>query len=81
MKWSYLPEEYFQGQPIGYKVIYHPAYTQSDINFVNVNNKLNTTTLTDLAEYTMYVIYVSAVSSGGVGSGQMTVARTGHNTS
>ena len=39
-------------------------------------NYTNTTELIDLAPFTMYVINVSAVSSGGVGPGNTTKART-----
>ena len=39
-------------------------------------NYTNTTALINLAAFTMYVINVSAVSSGGVGPGNTTKART-----
>ena len=39
-------------------------------------NNTNTTVLINLAAFTMYVINVSAVSSGGVGPGNTTKART-----
>ena len=39
-------------------------------------NNTNTTALINLAAFTMYVINVSAVSSGGVGPGNTTKART-----
>ena len=77
MKWSHLPKHYFQGNPIGYNIIYYAADSESDFKFVSVNYTTNTTNLTDLAVYTMYIITVSAVSSGGVGRAKMTMARTG----
>ena len=67
---------YFQGKPIGYKVIYQPTGLERKAIYLNVNYTTNTTNLTDLAVYTMYIIKVSAVSSGGEGPGNMTMART-----
>ena len=75
VKWSHVPEEHFQGQPIGYKITYYPVDLESDINFVNVNYRTKAK-LTDLAVDTIYVINVSAVSSGGIGPGKATKART-----
>ena len=71
-----MPKEYYQGNPIGYNIIYCVADTECDFNSVNVNYTTNITTLTDLAVYTMYVINVSAVSSGGLGPAKMVIART-----
>ena len=76
MKWSHLPEVNFRGRPIGYKIIYYPAESRSDVSFVRVNYSANTTTLTNLTVYTMYVIDVSAVSSGGIGPAKIARAQT-----
>ena len=76
VKWSRVPEEHFQGQPIGYNITYYPVDLESDIKFTSVNYTTNTTTLTDLNVYTMYVINVSAVSSGGIGPANTTKDRT-----
>ena len=76
MKWSHLPEEHFQGQPIGYNITYHPVDLESDINFVSLKYTTNTATLTNLTVYTMYVINVTAVSSGGIGPANTATART-----
>ena len=78
VKWSHLPEEHFQGEPIGYSITYYPDDLRRDSNFVTVSYKrtINTTTLTDLAVYTMYIINVSAVSSGGIGPANTAKART-----
>ena len=77
VKWSYLPEKDFQGQPLGYSLTYHPVDLEIELKFMSVNNMMNTTTLTNLAVYTMYVINVSAVSSGGVGPAKTGKGRTG----
>lgn len=77
VKWSHVLEKHFQGQPVGYNVVYHPVDSESDINFVRVNYTTNTTTLTNLTVYTIYVINVSAVSSGGIGPANTEKARTG----
>ena len=79
VKWSHLPEEHFQGQPIGYNITYYTYYPvdlESYINFMSVNYTTNTTTLVNLTVYTMYVIDVSAVSSGGMGPANTARART-----
>ena len=76
VKWSHLPEEHFQGQPIGYNINYYPFDFESDVNFVSVNYTTNTTTLTDLTVYTMYFINVSAVSTGGIGPANTATDRT-----
>jgi len=73
--WSHLPKQYFRGEPLGYKVTYYPLGLETCISFVTVNHT-NTTELINLAAFTMYVINVSAVSSGGVGPGNTTKART-----
>ena len=67
IKWSHLAEEQFQGQPSGYKVAFHPANAENNVDFLSLNYTKNTTTLTNLTVYTVYVINVSAVSSGGIG--------------
>ena len=71
-----MPEEHFQGQPIGYNITYYPVDLESDVNFTSVNYTTNTTTLTNLTVYTMYVINVSAVSCGGIGPANTAKART-----
>ena len=76
VKWSHLPMENFQGQPIGYYITYQSVDFENDINFVRVNHTTNTTKLSSLATYTMYVINVSAVSSGGIGPANTAKART-----
>ena len=75
--WSYMPEEHFQGKPVGYSISYYPVDLRGDADFKNVNYSLNYTTLTNLTVYTMYVINVSAVSSGGMGPANTVKARTG----
>ena len=76
VKWSRLPEVYFQGEPLGYIITFYPCGRESDVNIVKVNFTSNTTTLTNLTLDTMYVINVSAVSSGGVGPVNKVKART-----
>lgn len=76
MEWSYLPEDKFEGQRIGYVINYYPVDLKGDIDFENVNYTSNTTTLTNLTVYTTYVIHVSAVSSGGIGLANAVEART-----
>ena len=70
-------KKYFQGKPIGYKIVYYPVDMKSDFNSVSVNYMTNTTNLMDLAVYTRYAIRVSAVSSGGEGPGKETFSVTG----
>ena len=77
VKWRHLPKNYFQGEPISYKITYNPIASENDIHVFSVNYTSNTTTLTNLAVYTLYVINVSAVSSGGVGPANTVKARTG----
>ena len=72
-----MKKKYFQGKPIGYKVVYNPVNTESNFSFVSVNYTINAISLTDLAVYTMFAIQVSAVSSGGVGPVRKTLAGTG----
>ena len=76
VKWNYLLEEDFQGQPIGYNITYYSVDLESGVRFVRVNFTTDTTTLTNLAVYTMYIINVSAVSSGGIGPADTARART-----
>ena len=76
VKWNYLLEEDFQGQPIGYNITYYSVDLESSVRFVRVNFTTDTTTLTNLAAYTMYIINVSAVSSGGIGPANTARART-----
>ena len=76
VKWNYLLEEDFQGQPIGYNITYYSVDFESGVRFVRVNFTTDTTTLTNLAAYTMYIINVSAVSSGGIGPANTARART-----
>ena len=76
VKWSHVPKQYFQGNPIGYKLRYYPVdLKRNAISFI-VNYTTNTAALKNLTVYTVYVINVSAVSSGGVGPGNMTITRT-----
>ena len=77
LKWRHLPEKYFQGEPISYRITYNPVASENDLNFFCVNYTSNTTTLTNLIVYTVYVINVSAVSSGGIGPANTVKARTG----
>lgn len=77
VKWSQLPGEYFQGQPIGYNITYHAVDSKGNVTFVTVHHTVNSTTLSNLTVFTMYVINVSAVSSGGVGPADTAMARTG----
>lgn len=77
VKWTRLPEEHFQGQPIGYQITFHSVDLENDHNIVRVNHTKSTTILTNLTVYTMYFISVSAVSSGGVGPAKTLKARTG----
>ena len=77
VKWRHLPENYFQGEPISYRITYNPTALENNINVFSVNYTSNTTTLTNLAVYTVYVINVSAVSSGGIGPANTVKARTG----
>ena len=77
VKWRHLPENYFQGEPISYRITYIPTALENNINVFSVNYTSNTTTLTNLAVYTVYVINVSAVSSGGIGPANTVKARTG----
>lgn len=74
--WNHLPIQYFNGEPLGYKVTYQPVNFERNVNFVTVNYT-NATQLTNLSAFTMYVINVSALSSGGVGPWNTTKARTG----
>ena len=76
IKWSHLAEEYFQGEPIGYNVIYYPEDLEGNVGVVSVKFTTNKTTLTNLTVYTMYVINVSAVSSGGIGPASTIKAQT-----
>ena len=76
VKWSHVPKQYFQGNPIGYNIRYYPVdLKRNAISFI-VSYTNNTTALENLTIYTLYVINVSAVSSGGVGPGNMTITRT-----
>ena len=77
VKWNRLPQEHFQGQPIGYSIKYYPNNLRGAINYVSVNFASNTTTLTNLTVYTVYVINVSAVSLGGIGPASTATAQTG----
>ena len=78
MKWSHIPKKYFQGRPVGYKIVFYPVDLGShDFNSTTVNYSTNATTLSGLAVDTMYTIQVSAVSSGGVGPTKRILAETG----
>ena len=77
VKWRHLPENYFQGEPLSYRISYNPIASENNIHVFSVNYTSNTTTLTNLAVYTLYVINVSAVSSGGIGPAKTVKARTG----
>ena len=74
-----MQRQFFQGKPIGYRIIYYPVDLERDFNFVSVKYTTNTTTLTELDVYTVYAIKVSAVSSGGKGPEKSTFASTGAN--
>ena len=72
-----MPKKKFNGQCIGYKISYYPVGRSWEIRNVTVNYRTNNTELTtNLTVFTEYVITVSAVSSGGVGPGNSTTART-----
>lgn len=75
VKWNLLSKRYFNGEPLGYKVTYHPVSLERNISSITVKYK-NITELTNLSAFTMYVINVSAVSSGGVGPWNTIKART-----
>lgn len=75
VKWNHLSKRYFNGEPLGYKVTYHPFSLERNISSITVKYK-NITELTNLSAFTMYVINVSAVSSGGVGPWNTIKART-----
>lgn len=77
VKWRHLPENYFQGEPISYRITNNQIASENNINVFSVNYTSNTTTLTNLTVYTVYVINVSAVSSGGIGPANTVKARTG----
>ena len=77
VKWLHLPENYFQGEPISYRITNNQIASENNINVFSVNYTSNTTTLTNLTVYTVYVINVSAVSSGGIGPANTVKARTG----
>ena len=73
-----MPKKNFNGKRIGYKISYYPVGRSWEIRNVTVNYRTNHTELTtNLTVFTEYVITVSAVSSGGVGPGNSTIARTG----
>ena len=74
-----MSKQYFKGKPIGYKISHYPAGFEENFSFVTVNYTTNSTELTNLTVFTEYVINVSAVSSGGVGPGISTTARTDAN--
>ena len=77
VEWSHLSEQDFNGKRIGYKISYYPVGRSWEIRDVTVNYRTNHTELkTNLTVFTEYVITVSAVSSGGVGPGKSTTART-----
>ena len=76
VNWSHLPEEQFQGKPIGYEITFHAVKLGIDVNHVSIKYMTNSTTLTNLTVYTMYVINVSAVSSGGIGPANTVKVRT-----
>ena len=79
MKWNQIHNRYFQGRPIGYKIVFYPVDLKGRdyIDSVSVNYLTNATTLSGLAVDTMYTVQVSAVSSGGVGPAKETLAETG----
>ena len=73
-----MTKKQFNGKRIGYKISYYPVDRSWEIRNVIVNYRTNHTELTtNLTVFTEYVITVSAVSSGGVGPGISTTARTG----
>ena len=71
-----MSKQYFNGKPIGYEISYYAVGLERKLSFATVNYTTNSTELTNLAVFTEYVINVSAVSSGGVGPGISTKART-----
>ena len=73
--WSHLPKQYFNGEPLGYKVTYHPVGLETNIPFVTLTYA-NITELTNLSAFTIYVINVSAVSTGGLGPWNTIKVRT-----
>ena len=75
-----MPKQYYNGEPIGYRILYYPVDLESDFKLVSVIYTTNTTSLFELYVYTKYAIYVSAVSSGGVGPAKPTFASTGAKT-
>ena len=78
VEWSHVTKKQFNGKRIGYKISYYPVDRSWEIRNLTVNYRTNHTELTtNLTVFTEYVITVSAVSSGGVGPGISTTARTG----
>lgn len=74
--WSHVSQQHFRGEPLGYLIHYYPVRLERDLGFVTVNYTANYAELTNLTAFTEYVVNVSAVSSGGVGPGNWTTART-----
>ena len=77
IKWNVLPQKQFQGEPIGYQIVYYPADVDGGRNSMGVNYTKNTVMLTNLTVYIMYIVNVSAVSSGGIGPVKTANVRTG----
>ena len=71
-----MSKKYFNGRPIGYHISYYPTGLENRLQFLTVTYTKNYTNLLQLTPFTKYSINVSAVSSGGVGPGASTTART-----
>lgn len=66
----------FNGKPTAYQIAYRPVHLERLFNVITVNITKNFVELVNLTVFTEYVISVSAVSSGGVGPGNTTAAKT-----
>ena len=71
-----MSQQYFNGQPIGYKISYSISSLEDSWNSETVSFQVDTIELRNLSAYTEYAVRVSAVSSGGVGPGIQTFATT-----
>ena len=71
-----MSQQYFNGEPIGYKINYSISSLEDSWNSETVGFQVDTIELRNLSVYTEYAVKVSAVSSGGVGPGIQTFATT-----
>ena len=71
-----MSQQYFNGEPIGYKISYSISSLEDSWNSETVGFQVDTIVLRNLSAYTEYAVKVSAVSSGGVGPGIQTFATT-----